>query len=48
MFPAHAGMIRLPTDYLMAWLCVPRPRGDDPLDKQEQALKEKCSPPTRG
>ena len=48
MFPAYAGMIRLPVQVRAPGRGVPRLRGDDPVLEITGDDKAKCSPPTRG
>ena len=48
VFPAHAGMNRSLTLRSCITSCVPRPRGDEPVDIAARALVFVCSPPTRG
>ena len=48
MFPAHAGMIPLPTRSPQSANSVPRTRGDDPIEVLVVIAKPACSPHTRG
>ena len=48
VFPAYAGMIRVPSRFRDAWDSVPRLRGDDPVRKTLYLYHSVCSPPTRG
>ncbi len=48
VFPAHAGMNRRMLLLPVVRLCVPRPRGDEPIGTQAERVRQMCSPPTRG
>ncbi len=48
VFPASAGMIPMPFTRLKHIRCVPRKRGDDPIDLLAQLITQWCSPQARG
>jgi len=48
MFPAHAGMNRIPFALENKAIDVPRTRGDEPSAKCQAFAEYKCSPHTRG
>ena len=48
VFPARAGMDRTRAYETTTRPCVPRPRGDGPLDELNPMTKRSCSPPARG
>ena len=48
LFPAHAGVIRLPVVDAAAHMAVPRTRGGDPPRLRYTIAQTSCSPHTRG
>ena len=48
VFPAYAGMNRIPMMIVRCSICVPRLRGDEPDIGLLKGLLTGCSPPTRG
>ena len=48
VFPAHAGMSRPRFILAPGIRCFPRPRGDEPLSRDQTRSRRGFSPPTRG
>ena len=48
LFPAHAGMNRMPGETAASVVAVPRARGDEPEPASNSLQRLDCSPRTRG